>query len=130
MNFLEMLDKKNVTKDCITCSNHVLRKGVKDTLHFCKASGKILLYPLYLPQNCSNFVLESCDSMTAFELLATEICIPLQIDIICNELSEYEIDKNGCTWCEMNCGKTNNGEYPEMNCYKKWLEMKREHEKE
>lgn len=24
-------------------------------LHFCGASGKILLYPLYLPQNCKKF---------------------------------------------------------------------------
>ena len=68
--------------------------------------------------------------MTDFELLATEICIPLHIDIICDDLSMYEINENGFTWCERNCGKTNSGKYPEMNCYKKWLEMKRKHEKE
>ena len=33
-------------------------------------------------------------------------------------------------WCNKNCGVTNCGTYPEMNCYKEWVKMKRESESE
>lgn len=49
MNVLEEYDKRK-GKDCTVCKNHTTRNNGK--LHFCTASGKILLYPLYLPSNC------------------------------------------------------------------------------
>lgn len=67
--------------------------------------------------------------MTDFELIVSHILVPMELEIVCDELSCHGIDENNSTWCERNCGKTNGGYYPEMNCYKKWLDMKREQEK-
>jgi membrane-associated HD superfamily phosphohydrolase len=52
MNPLEEYDKRH-DKDCLDCANHVTRN--KGKLHFCKSSGKILLYPLYLPEKCEEW---------------------------------------------------------------------------
>lgn len=59
------------------------------------------------------------------EFLVSEFLIPLQIENVCDELGEWDIDEDNETWCSRNCGKTNCGKYPEMNCYKEWMNMKR-----
>ena len=66
--------------------------------------------------------------MTDFELIVTEFCIPMHSEFICDELSDWDIDKEDESWCSRNCGVTNCGKYPEMNCYKEWARMKRESE--
>ena len=52
MNVLEEFDKKH-SRDCLDCTNHVTRNN--GNLHFCTVSGKILLYPLYLPSKCEKW---------------------------------------------------------------------------
>ena len=66
--------------------------------------------------------------MTDFEMIVTEFCIPMQSEFICDELSDWDIDEDDESWCSRNCGVTNCGKYPEMNCYKEWVKMKRESE--
>ena len=63
--------------------------------------------------------------MTDFELIVKEFCIPMESEFICDELCGWYIDKEDESWCSRNCGKTNCGKYPEMNCYKEWVKMKR-----
>lgn len=55
MNVLEMYDKKRKKDECVRCLHHVTRPGNTQDIHFCEVNGKILLYPLYLPQNCTKF---------------------------------------------------------------------------
>lgn len=55
MNVLEMYEQKLKQRECIMCSHHVTRPGIAQDIHFCEVSGKILLFPLYLPQDCTNF---------------------------------------------------------------------------
>ena len=52
MNALEEFDKKH-SRDCLDCINHTTRNN--GNLHFCKNSGKMLLYPLYLPNKCEKW---------------------------------------------------------------------------
>lgn len=61
MNVLEIFDRKQEEKDCLSCTHHVTRQGNAGDIHFCGKSGKILLYPLYLPKmkNCKNLKGES-----------------------------------------------------------------------
>ena len=56
--------------------------------------------------------------MTDFELIVTEFCIPIESNWVCDELCSWYVDEEDETWCARNCGKTNCGQYPEMNCYK------------
>ena len=63
--------------------------------------------------------------MTVFELIVKEFCILIQNEYICDMLYDWDIDKDDESWCSRNCGKTNCGQYPEMNCYKEWIKMKR-----
>lgn len=58
MNILEMYDKKQKQTECTRCKHHVTRPGNTEDIHFCGISGKILLFPLFLPQNCKNFECE------------------------------------------------------------------------
>jgi len=55
MRALDIYDKKFKENKCVICSHHVTRSGKSQDLHFCEISGKILLFPLYLPANCINF---------------------------------------------------------------------------
>lgn len=59
------------------------------------------------------------------ERLINEFCVPLESDKICEELTVWSEDGGNSTWCEKNCGITNNGECPGALCYKAWLNMKR-----
>ena len=68
--------------------------------------------------------------MTDFEMIVKEFCIPMENEFICDELCGWDVDEEDESWCSRNCGKTNCGQYPEMNCYKEWVKMKRESEKE
>ena len=63
--------------------------------------------------------------MTAFEFIVKVFCIPMYSECICDELIDWDIDEEDESWCSRNCGKTNSGKYPEMNCYKEWVKMKR-----
>lgn len=71
------------------------------------------------------FSQEHNNSIDDLELLIKEVCIPLGFEGICDELSGWDIDEDEESWCSRNCGKTNSGKCPEMNCYKEWLKMKR-----
>ena len=66
--------------------------------------------------------------MTDFEMIVKEFCIPTESEFICDELCGWDIDKEDESWCSRNCGVTNCGKYPEMNCYKEWVKMKRSDE--
>ena len=68
---------------------------------------------------------EADNTIDDLELLIKEVCIPLEQEWICDELRDWDIDEGGESWCSRNCGKTNSGECPEINCYKEWLKMKR-----
>lgn len=70
------------------------------------------------------FSQEHNNTIDDLELLIKEVCIPLGFEGICDELSGWDIDEDGESWCSRNCGKTNSGKCPEMNCYKEWLKMK------
>ena len=63
--------------------------------------------------------------MTDFELILTEFCIPMEGDWVCDELGGWDMDEDNEPWCSRKCGVTKCGEYPEMNCYKEWVKMKR-----
>ena len=67
--------------------------------------------------------------MTDFELIVEEFCIPTCSEFVCDELYSWDVDEDDESWCSRNCGVTNCGEYPEMNCYKEWARMKRESDK-
>ena len=68
---------------------------------------------------------EADNTIDDLELLIKEVCIPLEQEWICYELRDWDIDEDDNSWCSRNCGKTNSGKCPEMNCYKEWLKMKR-----
>lgn len=68
--------------------------------------------------------------MTDLELIINEFCIPTEADKVCVDLAGWNSNKNPVDWCERNCGITNCGKYPEMNCYKEWLKKKRREEDE
>lgn len=55
MNILKRYDEQQNEKECIKCAYHVTREGTNEDLHFCAESGKILLFPNYLPQNCDRY---------------------------------------------------------------------------
>ena len=63
--------------------------------------------------------------MTDFEMIVKEFCIPIESDWVCDELCGWDVDEEDESWCSRNCGKTNCGKYPEMNCYKEWIKMKK-----
>ena len=63
--------------------------------------------------------------MTDFEMIVKEFCIPMENEFICDELCDWDLDQEDESWCSRNCGVTNCGKYPEMNCYKEWVKMKR-----
>lgn len=63
--------------------------------------------------------------MTDFEMIVKEFCIPMENKFICDELCNWYVDEEDENWCSRNCGVTNCGKYPEMNCYKEWVKMKR-----
>ena len=55
MNVLNTYDAILNVRSCKTCLHHVTRPGNKEDLHFCEVSGKILLWPKFIPQNCKKF---------------------------------------------------------------------------
>lgn len=63
--------------------------------------------------------------MDDLDILISEFCVPLKIESICEELHEWDADEEDETWCSRNCGITNDGKCPAMNCYKEWIRMKR-----
>lgn len=63
--------------------------------------------------------------MIDVELIISEFCIPMENDKVCDDLCGWDTDESDSSWCERNCGVTNSGTCPEMNCYKEWLKMKR-----
>lgn len=65
------------------------------------------------------------DAAGDLDILISEFCVPLQIENICEELSEWDIDEDYESWCSRNCGKTNCGAYPDANCYKEWIRMRK-----
>ena len=58
-------------------------------------------------------------------LLISEFLVPMEIDNICEDLSGWNTDEDDVSWCGRNCGVTNNGRCPAMNCYKAWIRMKK-----
>jgi hypothetical protein len=66
--------------------------------------------------------------MSDLDILISEFCVPLGIEKVCEELCDslWGIDEEDETWCGRNCGVTNSGNCPEMNCYKEWIKMKRQ----
>lgn len=52
---MNVLEKYEQERKCLLCSHHVTLPGRTRNIHFCGVSGKILLYPLYLSQNCKKF---------------------------------------------------------------------------
>lgn len=63
--------------------------------------------------------------MSDLDILISEFCVPLESEQICDELSDWGIDDEDETWCSRNCGVTNDGKCPAMNCYKEWIGMKK-----
>ena len=61
------------------------------------------------------------------DLLISEFLVPMEIDNVCEELSDalWGLDEDDETWCGRNCGVTNDGRCPAMNCYKEWIRMKK-----
>ncbi len=62
------------------------------------------------------------------DLLISEFLVPLEIENVCEDLSDanWGLDEEDETWCSRNCGVTNDGKCPAMNCYKEWIRMKKE----
>ena len=65
------------------------------------------------------------DAKADLDILISKFLVPMEIDNVCEELSGWDIDEDGATWCARNCGVTNNGRCPESNCYKAWIRMKK-----
>lgn len=65
------------------------------------------------------------DAMEDLDILISEFCVPLEIENICEELCDWDMDEEDETWCSRNCGVTNDGKCPAMNCYKEWIRMKK-----
>lgn len=65
------------------------------------------------------------DAMGDLDILISEFLVPLQIENVCEELSDWDLDEEDETWCSRNCGVTNSGNCPEKNCYKEWIRMKK-----
>lgn len=63
--------------------------------------------------------------MSDLDILISEFCVPLESEQICEELSDWGTDEDYETWCSRNCGVTNDGKCPAMNCYKEWIRMKK-----
>ena len=64
------------------------------------------------------------EGIEKLDFLISEFLIPLEIENVCDELNLWGADEYGETWCSRNCGTTNCGAYPEMNCYKEYIKMK------
>lgn len=59
------------------------------------------------------------------ELLIDVFCVPSESDKVCRDLAGWKMDEEGKCWCERFCGKINDGETPDMTCYKEWIKMMR-----
>ena len=71
-------------------------------------------------------IVRSSGDITNEELLIDVFCVPSEGDKVCRDLAGWKMDKEGKCWCERFCGKINDGESPDMTCYKEWLKMMRE----
>ena len=67
------------------------------------------------------------DASADLDLLLNELIVPMEIENVCEELSDafYDIDENDETWCSRNCGVINDGSCPSAECYKAWIRMKK-----
>lgn len=65
------------------------------------------------------------DAMEDLDILISEFLVPMEIENVCEELHEWDMDEEDETWCGRNCGVTNDGKCPAMNCYKEWIKMKK-----
>lgn len=67
------------------------------------------------------------DARTDLDLLISELLVPMQIENVCEDLlnANWRLDEEDETWCSRNCGVTNDGKCPAMNCYKEWIRMKK-----
>ena len=71
-------------------------------------------------------IVRSAGDMTNEELLIDVFCVPSESDKVCRDLAGWKMDEEGKSWCERFCGEINDGESPDMTCYKEWLKMMRE----
>lgn len=67
------------------------------------------------------------DAEADLDLLISEFLVPMEIDNVCEDLSDahWGLDAEDETWCSRNCGVTNDGKCPAINCYKEWIKMKK-----
>ena len=72
-------------------------------------------------------LIDSQPTVYDLDILISEFCVPLGFERICEELMDnlWGIDDDEETWCSRNCGKTNDGCCPSVNCYKEWIKMKK-----
>lgn len=70
-------------------------------------------------------IVRSAEDITNEELLIDVFCVPSESDKVCRDLAGWKTDEEGKCWCERFCGKINDGESPDMTCYKEWLKMMR-----
>lgn len=64
MTALEIFDRKQQEeKDCLSCPHLVIRQRNTGVVHFCGKSGKLILYPSYIPKmkNCESLKGEGAD---------------------------------------------------------------------
>ena len=91
-----------------------------------KARTDDLFYEWYCDEKeCPYTAKKERRRMTDFEMIVKEFCIPMENEFICDELCGWDVDEEDESWCSRNCGVTNCGKYPEMNCYKEWVKMKK-----
>ena len=64
------------------------------------------------------------DGVAGLDILINEFCVPLEVNAICDELNDWDIDEDCESWCGRNCGVINDGTCPSSECYKEWLRMK------
>lgn len=70
-------------------------------------------------------IVRSSEDISNEELLIDVFCVPSESDKVCRDLAGWKTDEEGKCWCERFCGKINDGESPDMTCYKEWLKMMR-----
>lgn len=68
-------------------------------------------------------IIRSAGDITNEELIIDVFCVPSESDKVCHDLAGWKMDEEGKSWCERFCGKINDGEAPDMTCYKEWLKF-------
>ena len=62
--------------------------------------------------------------MSDLEILIETLLVPMEIENVCDELSEYGFDEETEeTWCSRNCGVINDGTRPSKECYLEYIKM-------